>query len=164
MGIDIQITLKDDREIRGVLKRLRKIWKQRPMISAMEESLEILTEAAKLYAPVYNGDLRDSIMSSSVELSDTEYTGSIWSDSPYAVAQEQGVPAGYWMNMDNMTNWVLDKWGESSFEPPGFELAIFLFEHGIEAKWYFERAIQENELDIVRKHFNAVEVVITSRG
>jgi hypothetical protein len=164
MGIDIQITLKNDEEIKGLFKKLRKIWTQRPMVQAMDEALEILQEDAKFYAPHWHGDLRDSIMISTSEMGDTEFIGEVFSDSPYAVAQEEGVPAGYWMNMDNMTEWVLDKWGDSSFEPPGFELAIWLHAYGIEAKWFFEQAIQNNEMRLAHKYYKALEIVITSKG
>ena len=63
MGIDIQITLKNEKEIRGLFKKLRKVWRQRPMKQAMEEALWILQEDAQFYAPHWHGDLRDSIMS-----------------------------------------------------------------------------------------------------
>ena len=164
MGIDVQITLTNEKTIMGLFRRLRKIWRQKPMVNAMQDSLETLSEDAKLYVPVYHGDLRDSIMYEAMEIEETEYIGSVWSDSSYAVAQEEGVPAGFWMNMDNMTGWVLDKWGNSSFEPPGFELSIYLFEHGIEAKWYFTRAIDENQEALAHKHLNAVAIVLTSKG
>ena len=163
MGIDVKITLENEHSILALIRKLRKVWRQRSMVNAMDESLEKLQEDAKLYAPVFRGDLRDSIMTQSQEMGDTELEGSVYSDSPYAPAQERGVPAGYWMNMDNMSEWVEVNWGESSFLPPGFELAIWLHANGIKAKWFFERAIEENEMDIVRKFSKNLEIVITSK-
>ena len=67
------------------------------------------------------------------------------------------------MNIDNMTEWVEDKWPDSSFIPPGLELAIWLHANGIEAKWFFEQAIQNNEMRLAHKYYDALEIVLTSR-
>ena len=163
MGIDIHIALKHEKEITGLFKKLRKTWRQKPMVKAMEEALDLLQEDARFYAPHWHGDLRDSILTSTEEMGDVEFDGSVYSDSPYAVAQERGVPAGYWMNIDNMTEWVEENWPDSSFSPPGLELAVWLFQHGLDAKLYFERALQNNEMMLAHKYYDALEIVLTSR-
>lgn len=163
MGIDVKITLENEKSLLALFRKLRQVWRQQPMVNAMEESLVALQEDAQLYAPVFHGDLRDSIMTQYEEQGDTELDGSVYSDSPYAAAQERGVPAGFWMNMNNMSEWVETNWGENSFIPPGFELAIWLHQNGIEAKWFFERAIEENEMDLVRKFSKNLGIVITSK-
>jgi len=163
MGIDVKITLENEKSLLALFRKLRQAWRQQPMVDAMEESLEKLQDSAQFYAPVFHGDLRDSIMTQTEDIGDTEINGSVYTDSPYAAAQERGVPAGFWMNMDNMSEWVEANWGESSFLPPGFELAIWLHANGINAKWFFERAIEENEMDLVRKFHKNLGLVITSK-
>lgn len=172
MGIDIEVTLQGMKEIKGLFNRLRKWWRQRPSQQAMDEALRILQESARFYAPHWHEDLRDSILTSVEVLTDDTIMGSIYSNSPYAQAQERGVPAGYWMNIDNMEEWVIDRWGfggdtdigETDYAAlGGFGLALWLYENGLNAKWFFRQAVAENEMRIIQLFNEGAEVILNSR-
>jgi len=167
--IEISLYIQGQLELDKIFLKLKKPWSQPEMVQAMSEVVDRLQMDAKFYAPHWHGDLRDSIMTEISDIEGDQIFGTVFTDSPYAVAQEQGVPAGYWMNWENMEEWVIDRWGFGGDVEPGEEdyaamggygLALWLYRYGLHPKRFFEQALENNIMDIVRR-FDAslVEII-----
>ena len=100
---------------------------------------------------------------------ETEFSAEVFTDHPGAQAQERGVPPGFWMWADDFDWWVLDNWGAGGEDEDdyaglsGFGLTLWLYENGLEAKWFFARAVDSNFVRISAMFDDAAELIIQER-
>jgi len=139
----------EDKEVKQLLLKLNRLMSRPEMKQALTESLLLLQSEAMFYAPHWHGDLEESIMSDITDIEDDQMFGTVFTDSPYAVAQERGVPAGYKMNFNNMDAWVEENWGDIGLGAlGGYGLASWLYVHGLIPKHFFEQALEKNQMEI----------------
>ena len=169
MGIDIHLTLEESKGLKSLWGRLKNYFRQDPNVRSMYEACEILQDSARFYAPQWQGELEESILYSVEEISETEFSAEVFTDHPGAQAQERGVPPGFWMWADDFDWWVLDNWGAGGEDEDdyaglsGFGLTLWLYENGLEAKWFFARAVDDNFVRISAMFDDAAELIIQER-
>ena len=151
-----EVELLGDEEILKKFEELSEFHKSGRLEEAWERVIELVADAARDLAPEWERTLLSSIEEGEILIDGENVEGEVYTDSPYAAAQERGTDP-YFPNLDNIADWAEDH------DMSPWALALAIAANGLPERQFMENALTENELEIVELIGQAIGQVLEER-